>query len=99
MNDELSLVKWMVSGPELTRIITEYRDLSSTDEDINHHEDTKSFQATFREHVRALVTTFRNKGPFCTIELTSIGIDRKVMNEAAADNVMKASKLATKVRN
>lgn len=99
MNDESSLVKWMVSGPELTRIIMEYRDLSTSDEDLNHHEDTKSFQSTFRQHVKALATTFQNKGPFCTTELTTIGIERKVMTEAAADNVMKASEIGLKVEN
>lgn len=98
MNDESSLVKWMVSGPELTRIIMEYRDLSSSDLDLRHHEDTKSFQATYRQHVKALVTSFRNKGPFCSNELTSIGIERKVMNDAARDYVMTASEIGLKVK-
>lgn len=98
LNDESSLVKWMVSGPEMARIIMEYRDLSSIDEDLNHHEDTKSFQSTFRQHVKALATIFRNKGPFCTTELTTIGIERKVMSEAAVDNVMKAPEIGMKVK-
>lgn len=83
-------MKWMVGGPELTRLIMEYRDLSSS-EDSKHHEDTKSFQTTFRQHVKALVKVFRSKGPFCTTELTTIGVERKIMNDTARDNVMKAS--------
>lgn len=80
----------MVGGPELTRLIMEYRDLSSN-EDSKHHEDTKSFQTTFRQHVKALVKVFRSKGPFCTTELTTIGVERKIMSDTARDNVIKAS--------
>lgn len=87
----------MVGGPELTRLITEYRDLSSN-EDLNHHEHTKSFQATFRQHVKALVKVFRSKGPFSTTELTTIGIERKIMDDIARDNVMKASRIGLTVK-
>lgn len=88
----------MVSGPELTRLIMEYRDLSLNNEDLRHHEDTKSFQATFSRHVKSLVSTFQKKGPFCTASLTTIGNERKVMDDIARDNVVKASELGQKVK-
>lgn len=97
LNDESSLIKWMVSGPEITRLIWEYKNISSKTEDLRHHEDSKWFQSKFSNDVKNLVITLRNKGPFSTTELTTIGNDRKSMNAEATNNVMAASELGLKV--
>lgn len=91
LNDESSLIKWMVSGPEVVRLIWEYRNKTSKDQDLRHHEDSEWFQSKFQKDVKNLVTIFRNKGPFSTTELTTIGNERKLMNDTSVTNVVTAS--------
>lgn len=97
LNDESSLVKWMVSGPEVVRLIWEYRNITSKDEDLRHHEDRKWFQSKFANDVKNLVTIFQTKGPFCTTELTTIGDERKTMDNISINNVVRASDCGSKV--
>lgn len=97
LNDEPSIVKWMVSGPEISRLIWEYKNISAKTEDLRHHEDRKWFQSKFANDVESLVNNFRNKGPFSTSELTTIGSDRKSMNAESAKCVMDASELGSNV--
>lgn len=97
LNDEYSLVKWMVSGPEITRLIWEYKNISSKTEDLRHHEDCKWFQSKFANDVKNLVVNLRNKGPFSTTELTTIGNERKSMNTESTNNVMVASQWGSAV--
>lgn len=97
LNDESALIKWMVSGPEISRLIWEYKNISSNTEDLRHHEDCKWFQLKFANDVKNLVNILRNKGPFSTIELTTIGSERKSMNAESTNNVMAASQLGSTV--
>lgn len=97
LNDESALIKWMVSGPEISRLLWEYKNISSKTEDFRHHEDCKWFQSKFANDVKNLVTNLRNKGPFSTTELTTIGTERKSMNTDSANSVMEASQLGIKV--
>lgn len=75
----------------------EYRDIFEQDDNINHHEDTRAFQTVFCQHVKSLVATLKNKGPFSTTDLTTIGIERKVMDDTAIRNVTNASEFGTNV--
>lgn len=97
LDDESSLIKWMVSGPEISRLIWEYKNISSKTEDLRHHEDRTWFQSKFSNDVKNLVNTLRNKGPFSTTELTTIGNDRKSMNSDSINSVIEASELGSKV--
>lgn len=97
LNDETSLIKWMVSGPEISRLIWEYKNISSKSEDLRHHEDSKWFQSKFSNDVKSLVNTLRDKGPFSTLELTTIGNDRKSMNTDSINSVINASQWGSTV--
>lgn len=88
----------MVSGPELARLCMEYKDLDETkNETLEHHEDSNSFQKQFSKHVKDLVAVFSKKGPFSTVDLTTIGTERKEMAMTSVENVAKASKVGLKV--
>lgn len=97
LNDEPSIIKWMVSGPEISRLIWEYKNLSSKSEDLRHHEDSKWFQSKFSNDVHNLVDEMRNKGPFSTTELSTIGHERKLMGEESTKKVVAASGLGLTV--
>ena len=59
------LKRWMISGPELARIIDEFETDEETDEENFHHQEGHAVQVTFQGHVRALVQTIEAKGnPF-----------------------------------
>lgn len=97
LNDETAIIKWMVSGPEISRIIWEHKNVSTKSEDPRHHEDSKWFQTKFANDVRSLVMTWREKGPFSTTELATIGHARKWMDEDSAKNVLAAEQLGQTV--
>ncbi len=97
LNDEVSLIKWIVSGPEISRLIYEYKDTSTKKEDLRHHEDSPWFQSKFVNDVRNLVKNLRSKDPFRTTELSTIGTEVKLMNEVSTQTVMAASELGLTV--
>lgn len=62
--DSNQMLKWMVSGPEISRIINEFQrylpfniDKQGAN-DRNHHEQTRSAQERFVKHVKSLCTAF-----------------------------------------
>lgn len=97
LDDEVSLIKWMVSGPEISRLIYEFKETSAKKEDLRHHEDSKWFQSKFVNDVRNLVKTLRSKDPFRTTELSTIGHEIKLMNADSTKSVMAASELGSTV--
>ena len=66
------LLRWMVSGPEIARLITEFESIQdairtnqSKGPDVHHHEQMKSVQDRFQTQVRALIQSFETLGnPF-----------------------------------
>jgi hypothetical protein len=66
------LLRWMVSGPELARLVNEFQ--TSVDKlkleqskgpDIRHHEQQSFFQTRFKKHVRSLCEKIQDMGnPF-----------------------------------
>ena len=66
------LLRWMVSGPEIARLITEFESIQdairtkqSKGPDVHHHEQMKSVQERFQTQVTALVHSFETLGnPF-----------------------------------
>ena len=62
-----ALRRWMLAGPEITRIIGEFEDQLVVEETsrTQHHEQQKAAQTTFREQVAALVSCVEELGnPF-----------------------------------
>ena len=61
-----ALLRWMVSGPELARLVKEFE---NSDEDqhtqLPHHEQSHASQTRFKNHVSTLVSTIEELGnPF-----------------------------------
>jgi len=63
-----ALRRWMVAGPEVARVVTEFEQASGCHEDYNvfrHHEQTPAQQIAFIKQVSSLVSTIENMGnPF-----------------------------------
>ena len=61
-----ALMRWMVGGPEVARMISQYNESMKDDPDSrSHHENTVAFEKRFRKDVRALVEAFEKEGnPF-----------------------------------
>lgn len=60
-----ALRRWMVSGPEIARMIKEFENLSPTCKRLTHHEQTPATQLTFKQDVVSVVCAFEELGnPF-----------------------------------
>lgn len=58
-----ALRRWMVAGPEVARVVTEFEQASGCHEDYNvfrHHEQMPAQQIAFIKQVCSLVTTIEN---------------------------------------
>ena len=70
--DYTKLLRWMISGPEVSRVISEFeasqellKCKQSKGPDILHHEETKAMQTAFNKQVKALHATITEMGnPF-----------------------------------
>lgn len=96
-----ALRRWMISGPELARLVNEFEaDMNrEANHQINpstsHHEVQKSFQNSFLANVNTLVNTIEDLGnPFLEESQDLIALDTKQIpgNEAVA-MMMKAEAL------
>lgn len=61
-----ALQRWMVAGPEISRLIAEFEDSTTSKSDSRkHHEQTSAVQTAFAKEVTALVEVFEDMGnPF-----------------------------------
>lgn len=60
-----ALRRWMVAGPELSRMVKEFEDISTTKKDLQHHEQTPAVQSTFLKDVKSLISSFEESwNPF-----------------------------------
>lgn len=100
MEDSSQLLKWMVSGPEIARIINDFEQ-ELTFENPNflnmnkHHEQTKSMQQRFVNHVLNLRDVFEREGnPFQEESQDLIALDtRDISNPKAIKNLNDAEKI------
>lgn len=64
----VALKRWMVAGPEVSRMITEFEYHATNHKDSNlhlHHDQLVSVQATFAKDVKSLIAAFEELGnPF-----------------------------------
>lgn len=74
-----ALQHWMVAGPEISRMIAEFEDL--TPEVVGkHHEQTTAVQTTFVKEVTALVDMFEDMGnPFKQDSRDLLTVDTKLI--------------------
>ena len=96
--NEDSLTKWMVSGPEIARILAEFDAASCTvnrQEDMRHHDQSKGIQKDFVEKVESLTATITDMGnPFLEDSNDLLRLDnRDILGEDAVTSVRKAGEL------
>ena len=53
-----ALRRWMVAGPELSRMVEEFEGNISSAEDHHHHEQKHGFQSAFAKDVKSLISSF-----------------------------------------
>lgn len=90
-----ALRRWMIAGPELSRMIEEFEDVESNDHITKHHESMPSFQRNFIEDVRNLITSLENSGnPFLEESNDLIALHSKdIMDEDVVKTVMSIEKI------
>jgi hypothetical protein len=92
-----ALRRWMVSGPEMARLIGEFEaSLEKTRQpDFRHHEQTKHVQMTFAQDVRSLTSTIEEMGnPFSENSSDLLVLDnRDLADQAVIDTLRKIEKL------
>ena len=80
------LTRWMVSGPEISRVVHEFQANLSTTKgskaDTKHHEQTRSFQDRFRKHIASLLEEIEAlDNPFLETSNELIALDTKDIAE------------------
>lgn len=92
-----ALRRWMVSGPEMARLIGEFE--ASTEKrketDTRHHEQTRHAQMAFARDVKALTGAIEDMGnPFCENSSDLLVLDSRDLADAAViDTVNQIEKL------
>ena len=90
--DPQALERWMVAGPEISRLILEFENSIQTLESPTsnrHHEQNLNTQKTFAKDVKALVATFEEMGnPFLEDNGDLLTLDTKIiMSEEVIETV------------
>ena len=95
--DPVALRRWMIAGPELSRVVTEFEDtLCDVSPSSNkHHEQVPHVQTTFAKDIKSLVVTFEELGnPFLEYSKELVVLDTKIiMHDKAVQSVMSAKQL------
>ena len=95
--DPAALRRWMISGPEVARVVTEFEKtfIRTSKEDIRHHEQMPGVQSTFAKDVKSLVDTIEEMGnPFTEDSTDLFVLDSKdIMPETVVESVMKSSQI------
>ena len=89
-----ALHRWMVSGPEMARLINEFQASSDT-VTLLHHEQKKSKQLTFANDVKALTQTIKQMGnPFCEDSSDLLVLDsHDIADVSISETIRKIEKL------
>ena len=95
------LLRWMVSGPEIARLIAEFESMKdaiktnqSKGPDVHHHEQVKGVQERFQIQVKALVEVMETLGnPFKEDSVDLLVLDTKdIANEQVVATVNEIEK-------
>ncbi len=91
-----ALRRWMVSGPEMARVIEEFEGSIKKMQDIDchHHEQKQHKQTAFAQEVKALTSVIEEMGnPFCETSNDLLVLDsRNIVDSAVADTVFRMEK-------
>ena len=86
--DASALRRWMVAGPEVSRLVVEYESLAGAkdaNESVRHHDQTEHAQRTFFEKVHKLCTTLKEMGnPFQEETNDLLSLDTKTIATSTA---------------
>ena len=92
-----ALRRWMIAGPELSRLIREFEQQipGAHDSQSDHHDQILSVQKAFKSQVQALVTSFEELGnPFQEDSGFLIALDSKnIMPQPVIDTVYKVKEI------
>ena len=96
--------RWMVSGPEMARVIAEFQataDTRTQKTDFKHHEQTKHKQLAFARDVKSLSGVMREMGnPFCDDSSDLLVLDsRDLADQAVINTVRQIEKLGQEQYN
>ena len=89
LDSNIALMKWMVAGPEMIRILRDFEEANNVrSEEVNHHEDTYTFKRQFRKDVLSFRNTFEEMGsPFEEKNILINAVSKHIMNENATKSV------------
>ena len=97
MTNPGALRRWMVAGPEVARMVTEFEALQSHSiiSDHRHHEQHPGVQAAFLQEVKSLVAVIEEMGnPFMEKSGDLLVLDtRDILDTAVAETLRKAEAL------
>ena len=92
--NETALLKWMVGGPEISRMVHEFEQTVGSSGDSHspcHHEVSKHFQSRFIGHVSKVVLSLREDGnPFAEQELQTADSQKLILTATAEKSVIEA---------
>ena len=97
-----ALRRWMVAGPELVRLTTEFETsfeiFLKKPTGTQHHDQTKSTQVIFAEHVKNLVQVMEEMGnPFLEESKDLLRVDtRDIVDSAVASAIYQAEEIGKK---
>ena len=84
-----ALRRWMVAGPELSRMIEEFENIGP-EEETTHHENTPSFQKNFADDMHNLTSSLEELGnPFTEGSQDLIAIHSKDIMDASVVSTVK----------
>ena len=86
--DPAALRRWMVAGPEIRKLVTDYETASGSKDvksDTRHHEQSPAAQKTFLEKVQRLTMVLEEMGnPFTEVTGDLLTLDTKDIAESSA---------------
>ena len=96
--DPVALRRWMVAGPEVARIVTEFEQYAIKAQDASkqlHHEQYLSVQCAFQKDVQSLIAVFEEFGnPFLEKSQDLMVLDtRDIMDSSVRETVLQIEAL------
>ena len=91
-----ALRRWMVSGPEMARVINEFQNTAEIKKpELKHHEQIKRTQVTFVQDVKSLTDVIQEMGnPFCDESKDLLVLDsRDLADPAVISSIRQIEKL------
>ena len=92
-----ALKRWMISGPEIARIVSEFEKTTSSRsaDSLKHHEQSYSHQAAFCKDVQSVIDSFEELGnPFEEEGKDLLAVDtRDIMSDGVVEAVKNVLKI------